>query len=87
VLRELSATISVHQVKNKAGKVTAHKLTAKVTDAGDAVAGANAVAKGQSKKTSFLGVATLTLPGSSADHITVTITHPGYQALQTKVKL
>lgn len=87
VLPQLSANISVKKITDKAGKLIAHKLTVKVTDAGDAVASATASAKGLQKTTNSLGVATFTLPGSSAGHIKVTITHPGYQTLQKKVKL
>jgi hypothetical protein len=87
VLPELSAAISVHPVKNKAGKVIAFSLGAKVTDAGDAVAGATASAKGHHKKTNTLGVAKLQVTGTSGSHVTVTITHPGYKVLQKRITL
>lgn len=83
----LSLKVSVHPVKNKAGKVIAFTLGVKVTDAGDAVAGATASAKGKHKKTNSLGVATLKVTGKSATHVTVTITDPGYQVLHTRITL
>ena len=82
VLAELSATITAtSQGKGKFG------LKAKVTDAGDAVSGASVSAKGQSKTTNAKGSAKFTVKGSSGDHVTVTITHPGYNALKVSVKL
>jgi hypothetical protein len=87
VLPELSANISVKNVKNKAGKLIAHKLTVTVNDAGDAVAGATAAAEGHHNKTNTPGVATLKLPGSSTGQITVTITDPGYQTLPKRINL
>ena len=82
VLPELSATIATTSIAN--GKF---KLTANVTDAGDAVSGATVSAKGQSKTTSANGSAKLTIAGSAGDHVTVTITHPGYHVLKASVKL
>ena len=82
VLPELSATITATSIAN--GKF---KLTANVTDAGDAVSGATVSAKGQSKTTSANGSAKLTIVGSAGDHVTVTITHPGYHVLKASVKL
>jgi hypothetical protein len=66
-----------------------HKFALKirVTDAGDAVAGAAVAAKGKHGKTSALGTAKLTVHGSSHGHVTVTISDPGYRALKKKVKL
>ncbi len=63
------------------------KLTVKVTDAGDAVSSAKVSAKGQSKTTSATGSAKLTIKGSAGDHVSVTITHPGYRSLTVSVKL
>ena len=87
VLPELSAKVSASSIKNKTGKVIAHELLVTVTDAGDAVSGATASAKGQQKKTNAKGVAKLTLTGSSAGPVTITISAPGYQALNEKVTL
>ncbi len=82
VLPELSATITATNIAN--GKF---KATANVTDAGDAVSGATVSAKGQSKTTNAKGSATLTIGGSADDHVTVTITHPGYRTLKVSIKL
>jgi hypothetical protein len=82
MLPELSATITATGIAK--GKF---KLTASVTDAGDAVSGATVSAKGQSKTTNAKGSAKLTISGSAGDHVTVTITHPGYRSLKTRVKL
>ena len=82
LLPELSATIAASSVGG--GKF---KLTAKVTDAGDAVSSATVSAKGQSKTTGATGSAKLTISGSAGDHVTVTITHPGYRSLKMSVKL
>jgi hypothetical protein len=82
LLPELSATVASTSI----GKGT-FKLTAKVTDAGDAVSGATVSAKGQSKTTGAKGSATLTISGSAGDHVSVTITHPGYRTLKMSVKL
>jgi hypothetical protein len=86
VLPELSAKVSAHAAKDKAGKVTAHNLIVKVTDAGDAVAGTTVSAKGHHKKTNAHGVAKLTIVGS-AGHVTVTVTDRGYRKLKKKIKL
>ncbi|MGZ4165961.1 MAG: sialidase family protein [Solirubrobacteraceae bacterium] len=82
VLPELSATVTATSLTK--GKF---KLKVDVTDAGDPVSGATASAKGQSKTTNAKGSATLTINGSAGDHVTVTITHPGYNALKASVKL
>ena len=82
MLPELSATIGVTSVSAKK-----FKLQAAVTDAGDAVSGATVSAKGQSKTTNAKGSAKLTIGGASGDHVTVTISHPGYRTLKTTVKL
>jgi hypothetical protein len=82
VLPELSASVSASKLGG--GKFG---LNVKVTDAGDAVSGAKATAKGQSKKTNAKGTAKLTISGSAGDHVTVTVTDAGYRALKTRVKL
>ena len=87
VLPLLSATISVQPVKNKAGKVIAFKLSVKLTDAGDPVAGATASAKGKKTKTNGLGTATLKLTGTTGATVTVTISDPGYQVLHQPITL
>ena len=78
--------MTVKAVKNKKHKVTAHKLSVVVTDAGDAVPGAVVTVKGHKKKTNVHGVAKLSLPGSGG-HATMTVTAPTYQVLRKKVKL
>ncbi len=87
VFPELSATVSVKPIKNKLGKVIAHTLTVKVTDAGDPVAGAKVSTNGVTKTTSSAGVANLTLPGSKSSLVKVTVTAAGYQALTKVVNL
>ena len=82
LLPELSATVTSAQLKK--GKF---KLSAIVTDAGDAVSGATVSSKGQSKTTNAKGSAKLTISGSAGDHVTVTINHPGYRSLKVGVKL
>lgn len=82
LLPELSVSVAATSLGG--GKF---KLTANVTDAGDAVGGATVSAKGQSKTTSSKGSAKLTINGSAGDHVGVTITHPGYRSLKTSVKL
>src|ERR1700729_2526372 len=82
MLPELSATITATGIAK--GKF---KLTATVTDAGDAVSGAAVSAKGQSKTTNAKGSAKLTISGSAGDHLTVTVTHPGYHTLKASAKL
>lgn len=82
VLPELSASVSVNKLGG--GKFG---LKVKVTDAGDAVSGATASAKGQSKTTNSTGTANLTISGSAGDHVTVTVTDSGYRVLKTSVKL
>jgi hypothetical protein len=82
VLPELSATIKATSLGK--GKF---KLTVTVTDAADAVSGATASAKGQSKTTSAKGTAKLTINGSAGDHVNVTVSHAGYGALKASVKL
>ena len=86
VLPELSATVSEKNVK-KSGHVIAHKLTFKVTDAGDAVAGATVSIKGKQAKTNAKGGATVTLPGSVSGSQKATVSTPGYQKLTKTVKV
>ena len=82
LLPELSATVTASGLGG--GKF---KLTSKVTDAGDAVSSATVSADGQSKTTSATGVANVTISGSAGNHVSVTITHPGYRSLTTSVTL
>jgi hypothetical protein len=86
VFPTLSASVAVKRVK-KAGKVLAFKLTVHVTDAGDAVGGAKASAKGKHATTNGAGVAKLTLPGSSQGVVKITVSDPGYQLLSKKIRL
>ena len=87
VLPILSATASTAAVKDKQGTVVAHKLTVKVTDAGDPVSQASVSANGQQKKTSAQGIATLTLPGSAPSSVTITVTSTGYHLLTQAVHI
>ncbi|HET9102851.1 MAG TPA: sialidase family protein [Solirubrobacteraceae bacterium] len=82
VLPRLSATVSAKKVAT--GK---YKLTAKVTDAGDAASGATVAAKGQSKTTNSKGATSITLAGSGGDHVNVAVTKPGYAELTLRVSL
>ena len=82
LLPELSTTVTAKSVGK--GKF---QLTATVTDAGDAVSGAKVSAKGQSKTTNAKGSAKLMVSGSTGDHVSVTVTAPGYRSLKTRVKL
>jgi hypothetical protein len=84
VLPELSAHASA-AAANKAK--TKFVLAVKVSDAGDAVAGAKVTALGKSAKTSNQGIAKLTVSGSQGQTATVTITAPGYQTLKVTKKL
>lgn len=78
----LSATDSV---KNLGGGK--YRLKVHVTDAGDAVSGGTVSAKGQSHKTNSSGTAKITIKGSAGQHVTVTVTAPGYHSLKTSIKL
>ncbi len=82
ILPELSASVSAKDLGG--GKF---KVKVKVTDAGDAVSGATASAKGHSATTSSSGKAKLIVSGSGGEHVTVTITAPGYQTLKEHAKL
>lgn len=82
VLPQLSATAGT--AKLGSGKF---KLTVKVTDAGDAVSGATVSAKGASKITGANGTAKLAIGGAAKDHVTVTVTAPGYRSLRVRVAL
>jgi hypothetical protein len=82
VLPMLSASVSVKKLGG--GKF---KLKVKVTDAGDAVSGAKASAKGKHGTTNGSGVTKLTVSGSPGSHATVTIKASGYRTLKKKVKL
>jgi hypothetical protein len=78
---------TITTVKNKKKVVTGHRLTVTVTDAGDAVKSATVIVKGHTKKTNSSGVAKITLPGSVAGKVTVSVTAPTYQKLTSSVKL
>jgi hypothetical protein len=82
VLPMLSATVSVKQLS-----ATKFKLTVKVTDAGDPVSGATVSARAHHKTTNSIGVAKVTVAGSSGRHVTVTITVPGYKPLNQVIAL
>lgn len=87
VLPELSVQLGSKAVKNKSGHVIAHKLTAKVLDAGDAVSGATLAAKGKKAATNAKGIATLTLSGAGGGPVAVIVAHAGYRQLKTKITL
>jgi hypothetical protein len=87
VLPVLSASTSVKKLKGKGGKVTGFKLTVRVTDAGDPVAGAKVSAKGHHATTDTQGRASLTLHGGTTGTVKMTVSAPGYQLLSAKVKL
>lgn len=82
ILPEPSATVSAQHLGG--GKF---KLKVKVTDAGDAVGGATVSAKVHASKTKSSGNAKLTITGSAGDHVTVTVTDPGYQPFKARVTL
>jgi hypothetical protein len=82
ILPVLSATVAPKQLSNGS-----FKLKVDVTDAGDAVSGATVSAKGKKATTNATGGATLTVAGSKGDHVTVTVTHPGYNALKEPATL
>jgi hypothetical protein len=82
VLPKLSASVDVHKLsKHK------FKLTVKVTDAGDALVGAQVASGGSKKKTNAKGVAHLTVKGDTGSKLPVTITDSGYSGLHLKIKL
>jgi hypothetical protein len=73
----LSLSLSKHAVKNKQGKVTGTKVTARVTDAGDPVPGASVSGlAGGVKATDAKGQVTVTAPAGK--HGSVGATKPGY---------
>lgn len=86
VLPLLSLSAVVSSVKNGKGQVIAHKVKCTVTDAGDAVSGAKVAGGGKSATTNSSGQATLIF-GKTGGYVTLTVTDPGYQALQVRVKL
>lgn len=79
------------KVKKKSGKivtkVVAYKLKAKVTDAGDPLAGATVKAAGKSTTSDATGRAKLKLPGSLSGKKTLKVTHPGYRTIKKRVRL
>jgi hypothetical protein len=79
---ELSATVNPKKLVG--GKV---KLNVQVSDAGDAVSGAKVSANGKTVTTNSKGTGAVTVSGSAGQHITVTVTDPGYRVLKEKVKL
>jgi hypothetical protein len=91
VLPEPSAAVSVTKVnkKTKKGKVkiVAYRVKAKVTDAGDPLAGATVTAKGKSATSNATGLAKLKLPGTLHGKVTVKVTHPGYLTIKRRVRL
>ncbi len=87
VLPVLSVSTKVVAVKNKSGTVTAHTLTATVSDAGDAVPGATVKASGHTVKTDTKGHGSITLPASTAGTVAIAISAPGYQTLAGQASL
>jgi hypothetical protein len=78
----LSAGATVKQLASGTFELTVH-----VTDAGDALAGAHAAAKGKSGVTNSSGIANLTVSGRSGQHLTMTVTAPGYRLSTIRVTL
>jgi hypothetical protein len=67
-------------------KVKKHKLTVKVTDAGDAVAGAKVKAAGKKATTNAKGTAVLKLSPKTKGKLAVTVTKTGYNKLKIRAK-
>jgi len=87
VLPVLSGTVAVSAVMGKKGQLVGHKVTVKVTDAGDRVAGATVGVGGVKAMTSSSGVATVTLSAAKSGQLRVTATDPGYQLLTLQATL
>jgi hypothetical protein len=83
----LSAAVSTKAVKNKKGVVVAHKVTVKVKDAGDPVAGAKVAIGGSKGTTSGNGTTTLTLPAAVSGAKALTVIAAGYQELKLTVHI
>jgi hypothetical protein len=82
ILPKLSASATVHQVsKHK------FKLTVKVTDAGDALVGAQVASGASKQKTNSKGVAHLTVHGTAGSKVSVKVSDGGYHGVEFKVKL
>ena len=82
ILPELSAKVKASDLGG--GKF---KLKFAVSDAGDAVGGATASAKGLHAKTKPNGHAKLEVSGHAGQRVTVTVTAPGYQELKETITL
>ncbi len=86
VLPVLSVSGSVANITGKKGKVIGHKLTITVTDAGDAVSGANVKIGSVTKTTNSKGVVSFTF-GKSIAFVKATVSEAGYQTLSQRFKL
>lgn len=82
VMPVLSASVSAADLGGGKFKLKAH-----VTDAGDAVSTATVSAKGAHKATNGSGRAKLDVSGHSGEHVTVTISAPGYRPLHKAITL
>ncbi len=82
VLPELTA--SVRATASGHGR---HALSVRVTDAGDAVAGAKVSVAGRSSTTGPSGTARLLLPATVLDPVTVAVRRAGYLSLRHRVAL
>jgi len=81
----LSLAVTKQAVKNAKGKVTAVRVTARVTDAGDAVAGATVTGlPGGAKTTDASGSVTATIAGGKKRALKLTATKAGYVAAKAK---
>jgi hypothetical protein len=85
VLPVFAASPTIKKVKNKKNQVIAHKLTVRVTDAGDPISGAKVTVNGTSKVTGMNGVAILTVKGTGS--ATMTVTDPSYHQLKQPIHL
>ncbi len=84
VLPELSASASAIAVKHMPGRFI---ISVRVTDAGDAVAGATVSVNGAVAQSKASGDLTLSVSGSVRSKLAVTITKPGYRVLRRDVTL
>lgn len=86
VLPMLSVFGSVTNIIGKKGKVIGHKLTLTVTDAGDAVSGAQVKSGSVTKTTNSKGVVSFTF-GKSIAFVNAKVSEAGYQTLTQRFKL
>lgn len=81
----LSLAVTKRSVKNAKGKVTAVRVTARVTDAGDAVAGAKVTGlPGGPKTTDDSGSVVVTIPAGKKRALTLTASKAGYVSAKAR---